>query len=93
MAKISITHEGGSRYVVSVEEDDGSTSHHVNVSPPDVARYAPGARPEALLRASFEFLLAHEPKEAILRRFELPIIERYFPEYGRLIGAMVARVE
>jgi len=90
MAQISVAHAGGSRYVVTVEEDSGSTSHEVTVWPSDVARYAPGATPEALLRASFEFLLAREPKEAIQRRFELSMIERYFPEYARVIGRMVA---
>jgi hypothetical protein len=91
MAQISITHQGGSRYVVSVEEDGGSTNHDVDVWPSDVNRYAPGASAEALLQASFEFLLAREPKESILRRFELPVIERYFPEYARVISGMVTR--
>jgi hypothetical protein len=54
-----------------------------------VARYAPGATPERLLEASFEFLLEREPKEAILPRFELPIIERYFPEYASTIASRV----
>jgi hypothetical protein len=39
------------------------------------------AAPEELVRRSFEFLLAREPKESILRRFDLPVIGRYFPEY------------
>ena len=33
------------------------------------------------MAASFAFLLAREPREAILRSFELPVIERYFPGY------------
>ena len=37
--------------------------------------------PKELIRRSFEFLLAREPKESILREFELPIIQKYFPEY------------
>lgn len=37
--------------------------------------------PEDLVRKSFEFLLAREPKESILGEFELPIIQSYFPEY------------
>ncbi len=37
--------------------------------------------PEELVRKSFEFLLAREPKESILREFELPVIQKYFPEY------------
>ena len=36
---------------------------------------------EQLVRKSFEFLLAREPKESILRSFHLPLIGRYFPEY------------
>jgi hypothetical protein len=36
---------------------------------------------EQLVQKSFEFLLAREPKESILRSFNLPLIGRYFPEY------------
>jgi hypothetical protein len=76
---------------VTVQDGRGATSHDVTVWPSDVERYAPGALPEALLRASFEFLLQREPKEAILRRFELPVIERYFPEYAASIGRLLQR--
>lgn len=37
--------------------------------------------PEALLRAAFDFLLAREPASSILPRFDLTVIERYFPEW------------
>jgi hypothetical protein len=37
--------------------------------------------PETLVRASFEFLLAREPASSILPRFDLTVIERYFPEW------------
>ena len=37
--------------------------------------------PEELVRQSFEFLLKREPKESILRKFNLRVINRYFPEY------------
>ena len=40
-----------------------------------------GVAVEELVRKSFEFLLAREPKESILRSFNLPLIGRYFPEY------------
>ena len=90
MAQISIAQHDGSRYLVTVTEGGRSTTHEVTVWPSDVARYAPGATPEALLRASFEFLLAREPKESILRRFDLAIIEQYFPEYPGVIGTMVS---
>ena len=88
MARIAVIHQSGSSYHVTVDDGRGATTHTVIVWPSDVDRYAPGATPEALVEASFEFLLAREPKEAILARFELPVIERYFPDYRMEIGAM-----
>ncbi|MEA1929386.1 MAG: hypothetical protein U9M92_00655 [Patescibacteria group bacterium] len=38
-----------------------------------------------LVRRSFEFLLTREPKESILREFNLKKIEYYFPEYPKEI--------
>jgi hypothetical protein len=34
---------------------------------------------------SFAFLLEREPKESILREFDLSVITRYYPEYERAI--------
>ena len=89
MAQIDITHRTGGIYDVSVDDGRGTTRHEVTVWPSDVARYAPDATPEALLEASFVFLLEREPKEAILRKFELPVIERYFPEHLDRIAGMI----
>ncbi len=86
MADIHVTATGPSTYRVTVEAHGSRTEHEVTVKPEDVARYAPGSEPERLLTASFEFLLEREPKESILSRFALPAIERYFPEYLRVIG-------
>lgn len=62
------------------------TEHEVAVSHEDLVRLAPGAdRPDDLVERSFDFLLSREPKEAILRRFDLPVIGRYFPEYEAAI--------
>lgn len=36
---------------------------------------------EELIKKSFEFLLEREPKESILRSFNLKVIQKYFPEY------------
>jgi len=33
------------------------------------------------VRESFRFLLEREPKESILREFDLSVIKRYFPDY------------
>jgi hypothetical protein len=35
------------------------------------------------LEAAFRFLLDREPKESILRRFNVTAISRYFPEFER----------
>ena len=72
---------------VHVSDPDGSsTEHEVAVARDDLARLAPGAvDPTELVRRSFAFLLAREPKESILRSFDLPVIGRYFPEYEREI--------
>ena len=57
-----------------------------------LARLAPGHYdPEELVAASFVFLLEREPRESILRRFELPVIERYFPGYEAEIRRQMAR--
>jgi hypothetical protein len=42
---------------------------------------APGVSPEELVRISFEFLLEREPRQSIMRSFELPIIGRFFGDY------------
>jgi hypothetical protein len=67
---------------VVVGGDAGATRHSVSVSHAELARLAPGHYdPEDLVLASFRFLLAREPREAILSRFDLTVIERYFPGY------------
>jgi hypothetical protein len=88
-AQVSVESSGGSVYRVVVMQGKNTTTHDVTVTPEDVARYAPGATPERLLEVSFEFLLEREPASSILSRFALPVIERYFPEYPRVIRQMV----
>ena len=88
-AQISVESSGGSVYRVVVTQGKSKTTHDVTVTPEDVAHYAPGATPERLLEASFEFLLEREPPSSILSRFALPAIERYFPEYPKLIRQLV----
>lgn len=73
---------------VRVDDGDGApTTHVVSMTTDDLRRLAPAdATPDDLVRRSFAFLLAREPKESILRRFDLAVIGRYFPEYERTIG-------
>ena len=85
----SRTQPGGWITTVVVSEPDGSSSRHeVTVTRSVLDRLAPGADdPVDLVRRSFLFLLEREPKESILRSFDLPVIGRYFPEYEREIRA------
>ena len=47
---------------------------------------------ETVIAAAFRFLLDREPKEAILARFDIRDIARYFPEFETTLGAyLVAR--
>ena len=67
---------------IRVGSDAGATQHRVTVSHDELARFAPGqTKPDRLVEASFGFLLEREPREAIMRSFELSAIERYFPNY------------
>ena len=81
MATVSVARVREHTYSVVVADGGGRSVHEVTARPADVERYAPGARAERLIEASFVFLLEREPKEAILSRFDLPAIERYFPDY------------
>lgn len=73
--------DGGWRCRVSVGTDAEATEHDVLVDRATLDDLAPGATPEALVSESFRFLLEREPRESILRSFELPIIGRYFADY------------
>lgn len=86
MAEIEISRRDGGSFRVAVAEGGSATTHEVTVDPADVARFGGGVPTEALIEASFRFLLDREPKESILGRFDLSVIERYFPEYPGQIG-------
>jgi hypothetical protein len=74
------------RFEITVREGKSETRHIVTVEPEYVRKLGVGKTTvEDLVRRSFEFLLEHEPKESILRRFDLKDISRYFPEYEREI--------
>ena len=66
---------------VTVRDRGREERHRVRVPRAALERLAPRADAEALVRASFAFLLEREPKESILREFDIVVIARYFPEY------------
>jgi hypothetical protein len=67
---------------VTVAEGGSETRHSVTFTREDFQRLtARGGTPDGLVRRSFEFMLAREPKESILKSFALPDIGKFFPEY------------
>jgi hypothetical protein len=72
---------------VHVREPGGETSHEVTVARDLLARLAPTETAEVFARRCFAFLLDREPKESILRRFDVSVIARYFPEFEKTITA------
>ncbi|MDE3137920.1 MAG: hypothetical protein KGL59_15170 [Acidobacteriota bacterium] len=85
-AEIVVQSANETKFEITVREGASETRHIVTVEP-EYARKL-GARKasvEDLVRRSFEFLLEREPKESILRHFDLEDISRYFPEYEREI--------
>jgi hypothetical protein len=78
----------GWKCLVTVEQGGDRTTHVVNVKKADAERWAGGTETsdvQDLVLRSFEFLLEREPASSILRTFDLATIQRYFPEYDRLI--------
>ena len=67
-----------------VREGGGETRHRVTLTRETCRRLTAGEHtPEACVEAAFRFLLEREPKEAILGRFDLTEIARYFPDFER----------
>ena len=83
--------QAGWTCAVTIGDDAGATRHEVVVAASDLERLHPGADgPEALVHAAFDFLLAREPRDSILRRFDLPVIGRYFPEWEAEVRTSLA---
>jgi hypothetical protein len=72
---------------VRVEEANGESRHRVTMSAQTLESLGQGVAASDFIRAAFEFLLEREPKEAILSRFDVSVIGRYFPEFEQEIGS------
>ena len=83
----------GWRCAVTVRDGGGSTTHDVTVSTDDAAGLAAATDAgdvERLVYETFDFLLEREPKESILRSFDLTVVGGYFPEYEHEIRSRLA---
>lgn len=83
---IQVKKVGDQRYEVTVQSST-ETTHQVTLTE-EYHRKLAGEREtaERLIERSFQFLLRHEPNTAILRSFDLPTINRYFPDFEKEIS-------
>ncbi len=92
MADIRVTALGGDSYEVTVTDAASTTSHRVSAGSSTLERLAPARSGADIIEASFRFLLDREPKESILRSFDLLVIGRYFSEYETVLGSYLGGV-
>jgi hypothetical protein len=91
MPAITVEELDPTTFEVTVQ-DRSSTRHVVTVAADYAARLTGGRATTAqLVRRSFDFLLEREPNTSILRSFNLEVINRYFPEYERLVMAEMTK--
>ena len=78
-------------WIFEVNVSNGnSTTHRVNLTRDYYEHLSlKDTNPSDLVEGSFKFLLEREPKEMILRTFDLKIISHYFPEYEKRISEYI----
>jgi hypothetical protein len=83
----------GWRCTVTVKDERSSSTHDVTVNATDAVDLAAATDAEhvkRLVEETFDFLLEREPKESILRRFDLAVVSQYFPDYDHEIRSRLA---
>jgi hypothetical protein len=75
-------------FEVRVAGHGSETAHEVTVGRGELERLSKQDETEAqFIRRCFEFLLEREPKESILRSFDISVIKTYFPDFEREIDS------
>jgi hypothetical protein len=84
---VPVTVEQINETTFKVTVADGVTTTHTVTLTQDYWRKLTGGQvaPAKLVHKSFEFLLEREPNTSILRTFDLPVIQNYFPDFERHI--------
>ena len=81
MAQIDVK-ENSDSCEVTVKEGGSEASYTVTVQEPLYQKLTGGKISKSeCVKTAFRFLLDRESKESILRRFDLSVISRYFPEF------------
>lgn len=92
--RIEVTHGPDSepqRLTVILRDGAAESRHEVTLHEADRHRLAGEAPAGEVVEAAFRFLLAREPKESILARFDLMVIGRYFPEFEAELPSYLPR--
>jgi len=69
--------DSGWSFTVSIE----GRTHIVFLEKQYLQKISPNTSPEKFVEKSFQFLLEREPLEAILKEFNIKVINTYFPEF------------
>jgi len=91
--------ESGWRFVVDVgreDLEDDVITFNVAVDEDYYDHLVAGQNdvsPEELVQKTFEFLLNREPKESILRNFDLDVVGNYFDDYESEIVKLFSKDE
>jgi hypothetical protein len=78
-------------FEVIVRQGQGESRHRVTLAEGTLEQLAPGETGEKCVKAAFQFLLDREPKESILKQFDISVIPRYFPEFADELPRYLAR--
>ncbi|MBI2035977.1 MAG: hypothetical protein HYT12_04860 [Candidatus Liptonbacteria bacterium] len=79
--------DDGWQFIVEVGEEEGKQEHTVLMDRDYWQKLTKGVgAPADLIKKSFEFLLKREPKESILKSFDLRDIKKHFSDFEREIA-------
>lgn len=79
---INVEKKSNDEFKVTVQYEGVTTEHNVTLEDSYYNKLTDGnISKEELIEKSFEFLLKRESNQSILRSFDLPLINTYFPEY------------
>lgn len=92
MIEVTCTSKGDPfEFTVVVREGRSESRHAVTMTRQACERLTRGRHaPERCIEAAFRFLLEREPKEAILGRFDVTVIARYFPDFEQELPRYLA---
>ena len=84
-AQIDVDEVSHGLYDVVVDSFTTARSFRVTLNDETYEYLGAGRTREEFIRDSFRFLLEREPKESILKEFNIENIKKYYPEFGKEI--------